>query len=319
MLPSFSSPIMNLEPAYLSLASGVPLTPVLGNRVLDSSLLYQECILKKKYEVLLKTETDPKDRARVQELFPLVLATQGQVNEVLKWSVRVLDRNLVRNVVSYAWNESAPDFANDLAKGNGWVSAFENLEKLTPPLKRTTLDLLKIVNLVDQNDQIKYKDVESAKKYHHYNPDLLKKKDLITRHDLFEVVLCSDCDLQSGNSSLGLLMSLSSTPSSNLGNDFTEKLGPILSSKLDSNASSFSRTKELYESLQALEPLKGSLIHHLEEKMASDLAQWGSREISSMADSLKTPQERKLLIGACNGELETVRKASQDYKNRPME
>ena len=168
----------DLKSAGTSLAQEIPLRPDLGYRVLDRSLEFQGCVFQKKMEVLRTLEKNPEDLARMEKLFPVVMDAQKQLNEVLKWSLRVMDRNLARNAVSLAWNEFAPGDLKDEAHQRDWVSAFENLDRLMPPLKRSSLDILKSMNLITESDQINYQKnyvkPKEAKKKNHDDPDYFK-------------------------------------------------------------------------------------------------------------------------------------------------
>jgi hypothetical protein len=232
----------------------------------------------------------------------LLSSSQKKLNELLQWSLRVMDRNLIRNAGSYVWSSDAPDSWKKAAKDKGHVSAFENLEPLVASLKKSSLEVMREINLVDARGMIKYTKSDGGSGKRKFSPDRFLKKKFIHLTDMVSLVLSTECDFTAGESTTALLMNFSDSPTLKLGEDLMQGVGPALESRLGENASDWDRAKEVYESMEKIPGLKTRVATLLQGAMATELESWSDRTLRDVMG-----------VDRCTQELEEVKKASRAF------
>ena len=213
-----------------------------------------------------------------------------------------MDRNLVRNASSYVWNSDAPDSLKKKAKDKGHVSAFENLEPLAASLKKSSLEVMREINLVDDRGIIKYTSPEGKGGKRKFAPDRFLKKKFIHMTDMSFLVLSGEVDMSWGGSTTPLLMSFSGTPTVRLGEDLMQGVGPALESRLGEGASTWERAKEVYDSMEKIPGLKARVATLLQGGMATELESWSDQTLREVMG-----------VDRCTQELDEVKKASREF------
>ncbi len=262
--------------------------------MLDGATRYQACVLQAKHRFITRREKRPGEKEKALKMLGLLGEAQGSLNEILKWSLRVLDRSLIRNVGSYAWNSTLPESAKDKAKEAGVRSSFEALDGMAASLKKSGIGIMQETGLLDGKGLIACKSK--------WPKDRFLKKKFIKMNDITNLLLGEECDLKSGDNATELLMGFSGAPTVDLGESLMLRVGPALESRLPKEASSWERAKEVQESLSALPELKARIITLLRGDMAKSLESWSDGVLREVMG-----------IDRCTKELDEVKRASSAY------
>jgi hypothetical protein len=255
-----------------------------------------------KLRYLQRNEKNSTEKKKAERMYGLLSSSQKKLNEVLQWSLRVMDRNLVRNAGSYVWSSDAPDSWKKAAKDKGHVSAFENLEPMAASLKKSSLEVMREVNIVDDRGIIKYTSPDDGSGKRKFAPDRFLKKKFIHLTDMVSLALNEDCDFNAGESTTALLMNFSDSPTVKMGEDLMQGVGPALESRLGESASDWDRAKEVYESMEKIPGLKTRVTTLLQGTMATELESWSDRTLRDVMG-----------VDRCTKELEEVKKSSRAF------
>jgi hypothetical protein len=168
-------------------------------------------------------------------------------------------------------------------------------------LKRDTLDLLREFDITLPDDELKYTDIQGAKKAKKYDPKQLQSKKFVSRGDLLDLLTHPYLDPKIGKPTFNLNYQLLASPLASLGYELAENLEPILG-----DAPILSQ-----KTLNGVESAKKTLSKAFSESLPRQLKEWKSKAKTMLENNVSDPKEKNRIRDSCTKEWDSIQKLTE--------